>query len=296
MRSAGVAAWFGPAANQAGAARSPYGAQLDYNDCPGLGQEEAAIRFAQGQLVLWVSRSRFENARTRKRARFSIAHELGHLLMFRMLGAEFLDHCEVDATAYAMSERLCDFAASHILMPRSMLHTATRERAFTASGLRSLEDLFGVSSQALLKAIAGLVPDGAVTELRRFQRRPTEALDWRVWTVSTATASANLNSWLPSGCTLKHIQGLTTPEALAEDATVILRDLTLVRGKARNARDAIATRVLGGTAPRRDLMPHDSSRQASGAMVEDHASGRVLLLVARCGSLERLWPEVMTTV
>ena len=271
------------------------GAQLDYSDRAGLGREEAAIRFSDGQLALWVSRSRFENVRTRKRARFSIAHELGHLLMFRMLGPEFLDHSEADAVSYALTERLCDFAASHILMPRPLLHRATRERTFTASGLRSLEDLFGVSSQALLKAVADLVPEGAVIELRKFQRRPTEVLEWRVWTVSTATASADLGSWLPSGCTLKHIRGLTEPGSLSEDATVILNDLMLVRGKTRNARDAIATRILGSAPPRRDLVPYDGTRQPANTVVEDRASGRVLLLIARCGSLETLWPEMVMT-
>lgn len=271
------------------------GAQLDYDDRAGLGRAEAAIQFREGQLVLWVSRSQFENVRTRKRARFSIAHELGHLLMFRMLGPEFLNHSEADATSYALTERLCDFAASQILMPRSMLHVAARERTFTASGLRSLEGLFGVSTQALLKAVADLVPEGAVTELRKFQRRSTEALEWRVWAVSTATTSADLSSWLPSGCTLKHIRGLTAPERLVEDEPVVLRDLTLIRGKTRNARDAIATRIFGSAPLRRDLVPYDSSRHAASTMVEDQASGRVLLLVARCGSLETLWPEVVAT-
>lgn len=289
--------------SQLGVARPPIklaplarlmGAQLDYDDRAGLGREEAAIRFRDGKLVLWVSRSRFENVRTRKRARFSIAHELGHLLMFRMLGPKFLDHSEADAGSYALTERLCDFAASQILMPRSLLQTAARERAFTASGLRSLEELFGVSSQALFRAVADLVPDGAVTELRRFQRRPTEALEWRVWAVSTAAASADLGSWLPPGCTLKHIRGLTAPESLAEDAAVILRDLTLVRGRTRNVRDAVATRFRGERAPRRDLVPHDCSRHAANAVVQDQAPGRVLMLVARRGSLETLWPGVMT--
>jgi hypothetical protein len=270
------------------------GAQLDYDDRAGLGREEAAIRFRDDRLVLWVSRSRFENVRTRKRARFSIAHELGHLLMFRMLGPEFLDHSESDATSYALTERLCDFAASQILMPRTLLETAVRERAFTASGLRSLEDLFGVSAQALHKAVADLVPDGAVTELRKFQRRSTEALEWRVWSVSTAAASADLSSWLPSGCTMKHIRGLNVPETLVEDMTVILRDLTLVRGRTRNPRDAIATRVRSAGDAKRDLLPQDCSRHTVSPVVQDQASGRVLMLIARCGSLETLWPGVVT--
>ena len=270
------------------------GAQLHYDDGPGLGREEAALRFRDGQLSLWVSRSRFENVRTRKRARFSIAHELGHLLMFRMLGPEFLDHSEGDAASYALTERLCDFAASQILMPRPLLRKAAQERAFTAAGLRSLEALFGVSSQALLKALADLVPDGAVIELRRFRRRPSEALTWRVWGVMTAATSPNLNSWLPTGCTLKHIQGLPEPEALSEDGSALLRNLTLVRGRTRNKRDALGTRSHSGSSIQHDLLPSRPSRLASTALVQDAASGRVLLLVARPGSLETLWQEVKT--
>jgi hypothetical protein len=271
------------------------GAKLDYDNRPSLGQEEAAIRFSDGRLVLWVSRSRFENVRTRKRARFSIAHELGHLLMFRMLGSEFLDHSEADSASYALTERLCDFAASHILMPRSLLNGAVRERTFTALGLRALEDLFGVSSPALLKAVADLVPNGAVTELRQFQRRPTEALEWRVWKVSTATASSDLGSWLPQGCTMKHIRGLADPASLPEGMAVILRDILLIRGKTHNARDAIVTRFPVGLPQRRDLLSDGGSRHGADTMVEDPGTGRVLMLIAQCGSLETVWPDVEST-
>jgi hypothetical protein len=270
------------------------GAKLDYTDAAGLGQEEAAIRFRDGQLVLWVSRARFENMRTQKRARFSIAHEVGHLLLFKMLGPEFLDYSEADATSYALTERLCDFAASQILMPRDLLYSAVSERSFTAAGLRSLESLFGVSAQALLKAVADLVPEGAVTELRRFQRRPDERLEWRVWAVSTASASTDLSSWLPSGCTLKHIRGLSAPEALAEDSAVILRGLTLVRGRTMNERDALATRIRAGSAMKRDLLTSDYARQGLASVLQDETAGRVLLLMAQCGSLDTLWPELGT--
>jgi len=271
------------------------GAKLDYGDRPSLGSEEAAIRFVDGELVLWVSRSRFENVRTRKRARFSIAHELGHLLMFRMLGPEFLDHSETDAASYALTERLCDFAASQILMPRSLLRTATQERTFTTSGLRSLGDLFGVSSPALLKAIADLVPDGAVIELRKFRRRPAETLSWRVWAVATAASANGLGSWLPTGCTLKHLGGLRAPESLPDDEATLLRGLTLIRGRTRNMRDAIATRDARGRALQRDFLPHDHARLATSALVQDEAAGRVLLLMAARGSLEMLWPQVETS-
>jgi len=272
------------------------GAQLNYDDRAGFGREEAAIRFRDGQLVLWVSRARFENVRTRKRARFSIAHELGHLLLFTMLGSEFLDHSESDAASYALTERLCDFAASQILMPRPLLRAAIQERAFTASGLRSLEDLFGVSSPALLKAVSDLLPEGAVIELRRFRRRPTESLSWRVWAVTTAASSVDLGSWLPTGCTLKHICGLTEPESLPQDAPILLRNLTLVRGRIRQARDAIATRSPRAREQQRELLPHDRPRLSPGSLVQDEASGRVLLLVAARGSPETLWPKVETTV
>jgi hypothetical protein len=263
------------------------GVQLRYDDDRPIGSEEAAIKFVDGELVLWVSKAKFESRRTRRRARFSIAHEIGHLLLFKMLGPEFLDHSEANNEAYALTERLCDFAGSQILMPRRQLSEALRERSFTSNGIRSLEELFDVSSPALLRAVADLVPDGGVLELRRFRRHSGEALTWRVWSTSTASTATDLTSWLPTGCTLKHIHGLQAPESLSLDVAVFQSNLLLVRGKARMARDGIAALWPSGTKfQQHELLVKDQLRLRASNLTQDTDGGRLMLLIGHCGHVK----------
>lgn len=266
------------------------GAKLDYSEGGPLGREEAAIRFDNGELVLWVSRKKFENYKTRKRARFSIAHEIGHLLLFKMLGPEFLDHSESSQESYEFSEELCDFAGSQILIPRQALAAALRDRSFTLPEIRALEDLFDVSLTALLKAVADLVPDGAVIELRKYRRRPSEPVAWRVWNVSTGATSTKRSSWLPAGCTMKHILGLTAPDLLPADIPVFHSGLRLVQGRALRTRDGIAARSVTGWA-QRDFLDGDHTRLGATGLLEDVQAGRVMLLVGRTGSLTALKPD-----
>jgi hypothetical protein len=267
------------------------GAKLSYTPVDPLGREEASIRFEGGELVLWVSRSKFENFRTRRRARFSIAHEIGHLLMFRMLGSEFLDHSEGSDDSYELTERLCDFAGSQILLPRRTLLAALQQRSFSTAGLRSLEELFDVSSPALLRAIADLVPDGAVIELRKFRRRPSEPLTWRVWNVSTGLNSNYDGSWLPVGCTLKHILGLQVPETLPIDVPVFHPELRLMKGRAVRFRDAIATRIALPSIANVERLDREENRLGARNLSLDGPSGRLMLLVGKVGSLMTVQPS-----
>jgi hypothetical protein len=265
------------------------GAELSYGDHGGVGREEAAIYFRDGKLFLWVSRKRFENVRTQKRARFSIAHELGHLLLFRMLGPEFLDHAENDSQSYALTERLCDFAASQILMPRSVLQSAVRERPFTEEGLKSLGELFVVSTSAMLRAVADLVPAGAILELRKFSRRRGELSLWRVWSATTSSSAKDLASWLPTGCTLKHLRGMRSPDEIPSGRAVRIGEITLIRGRIRSQREAIATRAASPPAPSPDLLPRSETPLAHGRLIQDESAGRVLLLVGEPGGLDAVW-------
>ncbi|OYQ33772.1 hypothetical protein CHU95_15675 [Niveispirillum lacus] len=270
------------------------GAELNYDNSNIVGREEAAIYFRSGKLILWVSRDRFQNMRTQKRARFSIAHELGHLLLFRMLGPEFLDHSENDSQSYALTERLCDFAASQILMPRTVLLDAAKERFFTEDGLKYLEELFAVSSPALLRALADLLPSGAVLELRKFSRHRREHMLWRVQSCMLAASAEDFTSWLPNGCTLKHLQGMPSPEELPNGCPVPLGLITLIRGRSRISREAIATRTEYRLKRHPELLPPIQSPLASTQIMEDESAGRVLVLIGKPGTLNTIWPLAET--
>lgn len=257
------------------------GAELRYDSSQRFGAEEASLHLKDGRIVLWVSKDRFEDPRTRARARFSIAHEIGHLILYKLLGPEFLEHSEAGEEAYGQTERLCDLAASQILMPRSLLAEGLRERGFGLEGVRALLKAFDVSASAMLKAIADLAPDGGVIELRKYRRKAAERVTWRVWACYTASASADLGSWLPSGCTLKHIYGLGDIDTLAPNIPQARPKIALLRGRTRVERDAVVC-LWPARAPwgQESLIAPASGVPVAKRFSADD-SGRVMVLVGR---------------
>ncbi len=111
------------------------------------GEEVASLTFGDGRVRLVIAKGQF--LERPRRARFSIAHEIGHLIVLQALGAEGLDLGEGDAEAYAEMERLCDFAASHLLMPREQLAAAVRQRGIG----RAANPRFGHSLRRVARSL-----------------------------------------------------------------------------------------------------------------------------------------------
>jgi len=189
------------------------------------GKEEASLSFSDGKVRLHISRERFRSSPAR--ARFSIAHEIGHLILIRTLGPGVINAGETDAAVYNGVEQLCDFAASHLLMPREQLVAALRERDIGRTGIASLARLFDVSREALFRSIADIVPDGAVILWRRFQRNAQEPMVWRVWGSYAPTVGGGARPWLPRGCTLKHLSIEPHIDKLTPDAASLVRGVEL---------------------------------------------------------------------
>ena len=261
------------------------GATIRYDNDASLGNEEATLRLnKENRIVLCVSREKFEERSTR--ARFSIAHEIGHIILYRILGPEYLEHCEADNRAYKFTERLCDFAASHLLMPRAHLSTALRARGFTAQGFRELANIFDVSAHALFKSIADLVPDGAVIEWRRFQRKSTEALTWRVENTYLASAANNFSSWLPRGCTLpKHVKGFGGPKDLSLEKPEARSRVTLCLGRSRVTRDTVVC-LWPLDDPYAQQKFLSAVHENSSGFLQDVSQGRLMMLVGKKGRVD----------
>ena len=248
-----------------------------------LGRAEATLRHIDNRITLCVSREKFEKARAR--ARFSIAHELGHLILYRVLGESFLKHCEDGPDAYQQAERLCDFAASHLLIPRSRLAEALRSRGFTAQGVADIERIFDVSSTALLRAIADLVPEGSVLEWRHSCRNHREAKTWRVLRTYSPSAASDRSSWMPNGCTLKHVEGIKRPDTLPAGPPVAHRNVRLTLGASRTLRDAVVCHwPLQENSVQYSITPR-VQRETSG-FVQDRDQGRLMMLVGKSGHVD----------
>jgi len=170
------------------------------------GNKEAAIVFSEGGLRLAISKDSFPKDGRSRRWRFSVAHEFAHVVLIRAVGARVVDLANSSKEAYEYVERLCDYGASHILVPRASLRRALRERSFSQKSLLDMADLFDVSFTALMWGIADLLPQGGLLLLREYRRSAQESNELRVWSTYTRYSSGLDEPWLPKGCTMKHIR------------------------------------------------------------------------------------------
>lgn len=170
------------------------------------GNKEAAIVFSEGGLRLAISKDSFAKDGVSRRWRFSVAHEFAHIVLIRAIGARVVDLANSSNEAYEYVERLCDYGASHILVPRATLRRALRERSFSQNTISSLADLFDVSLPAMMWGVADLLPEGGLMLLREYRRSAQESSELRVW-FNYSKYSPDLDEpWLPKGCTMKHIR------------------------------------------------------------------------------------------
>jgi len=232
------------------------------------GNEEASLSFSDGRMRLHISRNRFRS--NPRRARFSIAHEMAHVILIRALGPGAIDAGESDRASYEAVERLCDFAASHLLLPREQLAAALRERGIGRGGTWALTTLFEVSQEALFRSIADLVPDGSVLLWRRYRRNAREDLTWRVWGSYTPLHAISNRPWLPRGCTLKHLAIGHLLDHAEPDRAVLARDVELQLNGPVTRHDLVATRWS------------DSYRQISMDGVSEASRGRPQEFTSDC--------------
>ncbi len=213
------------------------GAEISYDDNLEFGSQEAALVVKRGKFFLQVSRQQFE--RNPLRARFSIAHEIGHLLLMQAVGLEVSNLAEQEPNQYDQIERLCDLVASHLLLPRNRLSEAVRSTGLTSNGIAKVAKVFNVSHGVTLRAIPDLVPDGGLIIWRKSRRNKAEPVVWRVYRCYLSSGSENYNSWLPYGCTQKHLRRLGDLDDLHPDEQVVKRNVMLSRGRKNFDRDAI---------------------------------------------------------
>jgi len=138
-----------------------------------------------------------------RRHRFTIAHEIGHIIILRATARErhlVRALLKPSPELWTALERVCNIAGAEILMPRDEFRSQYDEHSFSAFGLRSLYDRFLTSFAAVLVRIADTATDRTVVVWKRFSRHDNEAIRLRV-----AACYAGLHgAWLPKGLTSGH--------------------------------------------------------------------------------------------
>jgi hypothetical protein len=127
---------------------------LEASDCDGLlsatssGTYVASLRKGQSQ----------------SRKRFTLAHEIGHLVVFRSIGHANRPvnlgqiGCRTHSPDEKDEERLCDILAAELVMPRTQFLQTMDEAGVSAATLPEIARRFGVSLQAAGRRVAQLIP------------------------------------------------------------------------------------------------------------------------------------------
>jgi IrrE N-terminal-like domain len=114
---------------------------------------------ASGQYVVSIRKGQSETRR-----RFTVAHELGHLIVHHAIGerrSEGKDgalHCGDGTREDQEEEDLCDILAAEILMPGAQFHRVIEEKGVSAQTIPDIARRFGVSVRAACRRIAGFLP------------------------------------------------------------------------------------------------------------------------------------------
>lgn len=161
----------------------------------------------------WVIQAPPANERVWRRQRFTVAHELAHLILLRDLGDHPEELSRLGAPdALPRVERLCDTAAAELLLPPDAMAGAMAAHGLHEHGLVALYDLFRVSWTALLIRIGELLDGCAVTLWRRWARPDrTERQALRVVSVKGTAGGP----WLPEGLTARYLSGSLVDDAYA---------------------------------------------------------------------------------
>lgn len=135
-----------------------------------------------------------------QRGRFTVAHELGHILLCEGLSdePEMLRALQESANWEAV-ERLCNQAAAELLMPAEDFRHQVEDDEITGTMVTRLRRRYGVSLSALairFDELLGL----AVSSWGRYQRHPKERVTFRV------ESSWGSGAWLPRGLTTRYLR------------------------------------------------------------------------------------------
>jgi hypothetical protein len=204
------------------------------------GRGAASLTATEAGMAISVHDPAFQ--RNYRRTRFSIAHELVHALIIRVLGnADLVASLDATPEALAELEFVCDVGASQLLMPPRLVRECVRARGLSPTALLALYDEFLVSRDALLSGIASVLPRGSAMRWRRMARTPAEQVAWRIVGSYPRYASDLSRPWLPKGATARHLSH-DLPKLVAQTgAAFSCESVTVTLGKRDWKRAAYGT-------------------------------------------------------
>lgn len=174
-----------------------------YNNA--IKKEDSLLRLAPNGFEIEISKQK-----NWRRNRFTIAHELTHLIIFKLIGTPINS---ADKKYHDQIELLCDIGAAELLMSEDELKRNLSLLGLSTKGLKGLYDKFMVSYDALFLKLADVLESNIII-WKNYARTDFEKKEYRVLRHFPRYRESYKPLWLPQGCTKKHV----SPNPFKEDA------------------------------------------------------------------------------
>jgi hypothetical protein len=139
-----------------------------------------------------------------RRERFTLAHEIGHILLFDALGDDRAAMDELRRPEnWKTVESLCNFAAAELLSPREHVVDVLERQGFTGSTLGALYEGLQMSWNALLVRLGEILPGASVVTWRHHARPGRQ--ERRTLRVLRSYGGRD-GPWLPEGLTVRYLK------------------------------------------------------------------------------------------
>ncbi len=176
------------------------------------------LELEQGQYVICVNA-----ASGWRRKRFTVAHEIGHILLLEALAHSPADLNDLRAAeSWKAAERLCNLAAAELLVPLDDFRTNIDEHSLSPGGLRFLYDRYLTSYDTLFVRFTESFGPSAVVLWRFHARDAGEGRTFRV-VRCFGDAGLPLHEGLPAKHLSRNIVAQAAQHMIASSPSLIVR-------------------------------------------------------------------------
>ncbi|HVT19058.1 MAG TPA: ImmA/IrrE family metallo-endopeptidase [Thermoanaerobaculia bacterium] len=162
-----------------------------------------------------------------RRQRFTIAHEIGHILVLQTLRQVNRIQLLRQPSAWRVVEGLCNAFAAELLMPRADTLESLKKFGFSLDGLRYLYDRYLTSHLALYIRLKQVIPGATITLWCRQVRHEGDRAALRV----VKCYRSHHGPWLPLGLSSRYLEPDVVSEACETGFSSSLHLNLKIRGR-----------------------------------------------------------------
>lgn len=138
-----------------------------------------------------------------KRQRFSIAHELAHIIIYMITNDNYVR--DLNSSENRKIEKICNIGASELLIPNDYFFKIFNPSLLSVEYLKELQRRFLTSYEVLFSKINSSYPQIGITLWKKIARNQMEEEQFRVVRAFHRYSKEMKYPWLPNGCTIKHV-------------------------------------------------------------------------------------------